>query len=60
MDKDANAHMGQRRAILPDGTRIGLKRVVTRVERYRMYGGHCPMEDRGQAGTRVCFLKPSN
>jgi hypothetical protein len=47
MDKDANALMGQRGAVLPDGTRIGLKRVVTRAwaEQYGIYGGHCPMED---------------
>jgi hypothetical protein len=59
MATDGNAHTGQRRAVHPDGTHRGWKHMVTRAERYGMYGGHCPMEDGGQVGTRVGFLKPS-
>jgi hypothetical protein len=55
---DDNAHTGQQSAVHPDGTCRGWKCVVT-TEQYRMYGGHCPMEDKGQVGTRVGFLKPS-
>jgi hypothetical protein len=40
-------------------TRTGWKCVVTRAERYGMYDGHCPMEDRNQVGTRVGFFEPS-
>jgi hypothetical protein len=60
MAMDGNAHMGQRPVVHPGGTRRGWKRVVTRAERYRMYGGHCRMDDRGQVDTWVGFLKPSH
>jgi hypothetical protein len=59
MAADGNAHMGQQPAVHPAGIHRGWKRVVTLAERYRMYGGDCRMDDRGQVGTRVGILKPS-
>jgi hypothetical protein len=59
MPTDGNAQTGQRPAVHPNGQCREWKRVVTRAEQYGMYDGHCPMEDRGQVGTRVGFLEPS-